>query len=386
MPYLYKAKIMSEFLPVFEFSFGTYLFLCFCFLSFIQLLYLVFVYSRLAFHKDKQKPNSTPPVSIIIAARNEADNIFKNLPFILDQDYPNYEVIVVNHQSMDESKYILDAFSHEFPNMRVINVERSQHMKFGKKLPLTIGIKGAKFEHLLFTDADCKPSSNQWLKSMSSHFSEKHEIVLGYGPYKKKKGLLNKIIRFDTAWIAMNYFSFAKAKIPYMGIGRNMAYTKTVFNKVSGFKSHYALSSGDDDLFIQEAAKKGNYTINLDQDSYCYSSPPKTWSGWMRQKSRHYTTTERYKVIKKLLLGIYPLTLLLMLFSFVTLLFDSNFIWLTLAIFGLIVAVKWLILGKALKKLNETKFIAYLPLLDIAYAILAPAMYYSIDKKDKNKW
>lgn len=386
MPYLYKAIKMSNFLPVFDFAFGTYLFFGFCFFAFIQLIFLLFIYSRLAFHKQKNNPDNTPGVSIIIAARNEADNIFKNLPFILDQDYPDFEVIVVNHQSIDESKYILDAFEHEFPNMRVINVEKSVHLKFGKKLPLTIGIKGAKYEHLLFTDADCKPSSNQWLKSMSSHFSNKHEIVLGYGPYKKKKGFLNKMIRFDTAWIAMNYLSFAKAKMPYMGIGRNMAYTKSVFESVSGFKSHYALSSGDDDLFIQEAAKKGNYTINIDPNAFCFSNPPKTWSGWMRQKSRHYTTTERYRLIKKLMLGIYPLSLLLMLISFVTLLFDSNFIWLTLTVFGFILAVKWLILGKALKKLNESKFIAYLPFLDIAYAILAPAMYYSIDKKDKSKW
>lgn len=377
---------MSNFLPVFDFTIGTFLFFGFCFFAFVQLLFVLFIYSRLAFHKQKEQSNNMPDVSIIIAARNEADNIFKNLPFILDQDYPNFEVIVVNHQSMDESKYILDAFEHEFPNMRVINVEKSVHLKFGKKLPLTIGIKGAKYEHLLFTDADCTPTSNQWLKSMSACFSNKHEIVLGYGPYKKKKGFLNKIIRFDTVWIALNYFSFAKAKMPYMGIGRNMAYTKSVFESVSGFKSHYALSSGDDDLFIQEAAKKGNYTINIDPDSYCLSNPPKTWSGWMRQKSRHYTTTERYTLIKKLMLGIYPLSLLLMLISFVTLLFDSNFIWLTLTVFGFILAVKWLILGKALKKLNESKFIAYLPLLDIAYAILAPAMYYSIDKKDKNKW
>lgn len=377
---------MSNFLPVFDLTFGTFLFFGFCFFAFLQFLFLIFIYSRLAFHKQKVISNKTPGVSIIIAARNEADNIFKNLPFILDQDYPNFEVIVVNHQSMDESKYILDAFEHEFPNMRVINVEKSVHLKFGKKLPLTIGIKGAKYEHLLFTDADCTPTSNQWLKSMSSSFTDKHQIVLGYGPYKKKKGFLNKIIRFDTAWIAMNYFSFAKAKMPYMGIGRNMAYTKSVFESVSGFKSHYALSSGDDDLFIQEAAKKGNYTINIHPDAYCLSNPPKTWNGWMRQKSRHYTTTERYTLIKKLMLGIYPLSLLLMLISFVTLLFDSNFIWLTLTVFGFILVVKWLILGKALKKLNESKFIAYLPLLDIAYAILAPAMYYSIDKKDKNKW
>ena len=377
---------MSDFLPVFDFGLGTYLFIGFCFFVLIQFLFVLLIYSRLAFHKQKDVSNDTPKVSIIIAARNEADNIFKNLPFILDQDYPEFEVIVVNHQSMDESKYILDAFEHEFPNMRVINVEKSTHLKFGKKLPLTIGIKGAKYEHLLFTDADCKPASNQWLRNMSSTFSDKKEIVIGYGPYKKKKGFLNKMIRFDTAWIAMNYLSFAKARMPYMGIGRNMAYTKTVFNSVSGFKSHYALSSGDDDLFIQEAAKKGNYAINIEQDAYCYSTAPKTWSGWMRQKSRHYTTTERYTLIKKLMLGIYPLTLLMMLISFVTLLFDSNFIWITLSIFIFLLGLKWIIFGKALKKLNESTFIAYLPLLDIAYAFIAPAMYYAIDKKDKNKW
>ncbi len=386
MPYLYKAKAMLEFLPVFDDSLGTYLFVCFAIFSAIQLLFVVLIYSRLAFHRTKEKNSELPGVSIIIAARNESDNLFKNLPFIFDQDYPNFEVVVVNHQSMDDSKYILDAYAHEFPNMKVITVERSEHLKYGKKLPLTIGIKGAKYEHLVFTDADCRPASNQWLRSMSNSFNEKHEIVLGYGPYKKKKGLLNRIIRFDTVWIALNYFSFAKTGLPYMGIGRNMAYTKSVFNSVSGFKSHYSLSSGDDDLFVQEAAKKRNYTINIDPDAYCHSEPASTWEKWIRQKSRHFTTTERYKVIKKLMLGIYPLSLLLMLISFVTLLFDSNFIWLTLVVFIFVLAIKWIVLGKAFKKLNESTFIALLPLLDIAYALFAPALYYAIDKKDKNKW
>jgi len=239
---------------------------------------------------------------------------------------------------------------------------------------------------LLLTDADCKPTSNQWLKSMVSHFSKKQEIVLGYGPYSVKKGWVNKIIRFDTAWIAINYLSFAKAKMPYMGIGRNLAYTKSVFERVEGFKSHYSISSGDDDLFIQEAAKKNNYTINVDPQAYCYSEPPETWKDWMNQKSRHFTTAPKYKVIKRLMLGIYPLSLLLMLGTFVTLLLNSNFIWLTLVIFVFVLLFKWLILGLSLRKLNETKFIALVPLLDIGYAILAPAMYYLIERKDEKKW
>lgn len=376
---------MLEYLPQFGYNLPTYIFVVFALAAFVQLVLALFVYARLAFHKE-QAEGQYPPVSIIIAARNESENLFRNLPFILEQDYPEFEVIIVNHQSMDDSQYILDAYVHQYPHLRTIKVERNQHLKFGKKLPLTIGIKGAKFEQLLFTDADCKPEGNQWLKSMASHFSDKHQIVMGYGPYKKSKGFLNFVIRFDTAWIAVNYMSFAKAGMPYMGIGRNLAYTRSIFNSANGFKSHYSLSSGDDDLFIQDAAKKGNYTINVAPESFCYSPAAKSWSQWMKQKSRHYTTTPKYKVIKKWMLGIYPLSLLLMTISFVILLFNSGFIWLTLAIYLLILTIKWIIMGRSLKKLKESGFVAWFPLLDIGYALLAPSMYYAVDKTDVTKW
>ncbi len=379
---------MPDFLPEFHNDWGTYLFFGFCGIAFIHLLFVLVSYTRLALHKSEKQELSTdlPPISIIIAARNESQNLFENLPFILDQDYPKFEVIVVNHQSIDDSEYILDAYAHQYPNLRVIKVEKSKHLKYGKKLPLTIGIKGAKYEHFLLTDADCKPASNQWMKSMAQRFNEKKQIVIGFGPYKQKKGLLNRFIRFDTTWIAMNYFSFAKMGAPYMAIGRNLAYTRTTFEAANGFKSHYALSSGDDDLFIQDAAKKRNYTINIEPESFCYSEPADSWEKLIRQKSRHFTTTEKYRVIKKWMLGIYPLTLLIFTASFVTLLFDKNFLWLTLSIYTFVLAIKWIILGKAFKKLQASKFIVWLPVLDLMYAIFTPILYYSIDKTDKKKW
>lgn len=377
---------MLEYLPKFDFSeIPTYVFLAFSLFAFIQLIFVLFIHGKLAFHKDKSTPSGFPPVSVIIAARNESENLFRYLPFILEQDYPDFEVIVINHQSMDDSKYILKAYKMQYPHLRSIDVERNQHLKFGKKLPITIGVKGAKHEHLLFTDADCQPAGNQWLKSMASHFSQKSSIVLGYGPYTKSKGFLNRLIRFDTAWIAVNYMSMAKARMPYMGIGRNMAYTKSTFDSVDGFKSHYSLPSGDDDLFIQEAAKKKNYTINIDPESYCHSKPVSSLSRWYRQKSRHYTTASRYKVFKKVMLGIYPLSLLLMLITFVSLLFDSNFIWATLAIFTFLLTIKWIILGKAFKKLKESSFIAAIPLWDVFYAIWTPIMFYTVSKEE-DKW
>lgn len=380
---------MTQFLPDFDFYEPiTYVFLAFCLFSFIQLMYALWIFGRLSFHRVQKEKNGngTPELSVIIAARNESENLYKFLPFILEQDYPKFEVIVVNHQSIDDSKYVLDAYKQQYPHLKVIEIERSKHLKFGKKLPLTLGIKAASNEHLVFTDADCKPSSDQWLHSMAARFSEQKKIVLGYGPVYKRKGFLNRLMRFDTAWIGMNYLSMAKARVPYMGIGRNLAYTKTAFNDVDGFRSHYSLASGDDDLFIQEAAKKKNYTINIEPESFCYSQAPKTLEKWAKQKARHYTTARKYKVIKKLLLGIYPLTLLLMLISFVYLCFVYEYLWISLAVFVFLLTVKWIVLGKAFRKIKENSFVAWLPLWDVFYAIWTPIMFYTVSKTESNKW
>ncbi|MFN5912595.1 MAG: glycosyltransferase [Bacteroidota bacterium] len=377
-----------QFFPTFDSLSSTILFGFFCFAALIQLLHTLRFHGRLAFFKERAtlEESELPPVSVIIAARNEADNLFENLPFILEQNYPEFEVIVINHQSIDESSHLLAAYQRQYPNLRVTEVARSPHLRLGKKLPITLGVKGAKYEHLILTDADCKPASNNWLKSMAGRFTAGKEIVLGYGPYVKRSGFLNSLIRFDTTWIGMNYLSFALAGKPYMGVGRNLAYTKELFYHVHGFKSHYSLPSGDDDLFIQEAARKRNHRIDIEKDAFCYSESADTWKAWARQKSRHYTTSPKYRVIKKLLLGIYPMTMLLMMASFVTLLFSTDFRWITLSVFAIVFAIKWLVQGRSFAKLGEKGFIGYLPLWDLFYTLLIPVLYYSAEKKRKNKW
>ena len=352
----------------------------------LQLFWILFFYARVSFHNEDTEKVSTPPVSVIIAARNEEDNLFELLPFILEQQYPEFEVIVINHQSIDDSTHILKALQRQYEHLKVIDLPRNQHLGTGKKLPLTIAIKGSKYEHLLFTDADCKPNSEYWIRGMAKHFSEKKKLILGYGPYNKEKGFLNKIIRLDTALIAINYLAFAKAGVPYMGVGRNLAYTKSLFLENKGFKSHYSLQSGDDDLFVQETARNRNYAICLDQNSFCYSEPKTTWSDWIKQKSRHFTTTSRYGVIKKLLLGIYPLTLLLLYTSFITLLINNWLSWVSVGVIALVLILKWLIHGIALKKLNERTFIWLFPFWDVFYAVLAPIIYYTTESSTEAKW
>lgn len=377
-----------QLLPTFESLPETLLFGLFSLAALIQLLYTFFVHGKMAFFKEKPllDLSELPPITVIIAARNEADNLFENLPYILQQNYPVFEVIVINNQSIDDSFHLLHAYQQQYPNLRIIEVAKNKHLKPGKKLPITLGVKGAKYEYLVMTDADCKPASNEWLQQIAMRFTAGNEIVLGYGPYMKRPGFLNRLVRFDTAWIGVSYMSMALARLPYMGVGRNMAYTKDLFNRVHGFKSHYSIPSGDDDLFIQEAAKKRNYRISLDKKSHCYSEASETWSGWIRQKTRHYTTADYYSVIKKWLLGIYPLTMLTLLITFVILVFSTEFRWLTLLVFGIVLLLKWWIQGRCFIKLGEKGFVRFLPLWDFFYTLLIPVLYYSTEKKQPNKW
>jgi cellulose synthase/poly-beta-1,6-N-acetylglucosamine synthase-like glycosyltransferase len=356
-------------------------------MAFIQLFWIFFFYSRIAFHREKATNiEKLPPVSIVISARNEEDNLFELLPFILEQEYDKFEVIVVNHQSTDNTAYILKAFENKYSHLRVIHLERNHHLAMGKKLPLTLGIKGAKYDHLLLTDADCKPSTKLWLKSMAGQFTEKKEIVLGYGPHNSAPGLLNRFIRLDTSMIALNYLSYAKAGIPYMGVGRNLAYSKELFLKNSGFKSHYSISSGDDDLFIQEVARNRNYSISLSPLSFCYSDGKDTWSKLFIQKSRHYGTSSRYSLFKKLLLGIYPLTLILLAITLVTLIAIGGMTWISLGVVALVFISKWIIFGLAMKKLEQPSFVWTILLWDMIYVLFTPILYYTSAKTTGTKW
>lgn len=269
----------------------------------IQLLYKLYFNSRLLFLKENKNDNNLD-ISVIICARNEIKNLKKNLKKILNQQYKNFEVVVVNDRSWDNSKEYLDELKEKYENLKIVNIPDNQTDHFGKKLAITLGIKAAKYSKFLFTDADCYPKSEFWIKEMSKGFNNEKQIVLGAGIYKKDIGLLNRIIRFDTAFIATNYLSFAKANIPYMGVGRNLGYTEDVYYLNEGFKSHYHIGSGDDDLFVNQAAKKNNTEIIFTKNSLTVSSAKKTWKHWLFQKRRHHTTNFKYKFRDKTLLGL----------------------------------------------------------------------------------
>ena len=369
-------------------SMNQWLFMAFIAFWIIQFAYLLFIHLRFLRVKPKEIPQTLalPPLSVIVAARNESENLYELIPLILEQDYPSFEVIVVNNQSMDDSKWLLKAYQRQYPNLHVVELEKNHHLRPGKKLPLTLAVRAASFDHFVFTDADCRPISTQWLATMAKGFSATTDIVLGYGPYFHKKGFLNRLIRFDTAWIALNYFSFALSGLPYMGVGRNLAYSRKAFESVGGFKSHYYIVSGDDDLFIQQAAKKRNYTISMEEESFCPSAPETTWKRWVFQKRRHYSTSSHYNVIKKSLLGIYPVSLFFLLVSFLSLLLTNTMVWVSLGLFFGLILIKWMVQGRGLFKLKEKRLAWFFPLWDFFYAIFIPLVFLLLNRKPRNKW
>lgn len=323
-------------------------------LASISLLVLFFYYfnffSRLSFYNKESIPFNCP-VSIVICAKNELENLQNNLPLFLQQNYFNFEVIVVNDQSTDHSIFFLEELAAKNKNLVVVNIDDFVTHGPGKKFALTLGIKTAKYEHLLLTDADCSPDSENWVKAMTSGFNNGADIILGYGAYKRQKGLLNKMIRFDSFNVAQHYLSFALAGHTYMGVGRNLAYKKSLFFENKGFASHMHIPSGDDDLFIQEISKKCNVLIDITQDAHTTSVSMESWRDWVYQKRRHLSTSPFYSMKFKFLLALYPFAQLLFILALLLFLFNENFLYVAMFL-AIKLFVSYFVNYKVMKRLN----------------------------------
>lgn len=358
--------------------------------TFFQLLYSIIIYGRFSFvrKKDAVTDNIKHPVSVVICARNEYNNLEKNLHLVLEQDYPNFEVVVVNDYSDDDSTFLLEQMQKKYSNLRVVTLSQQLNFFKGKKFPLSIGIKAAKNEILLLTDADCYPNSNQWINNMQRHFDDNTDVVLGYGGYKSDKGLLNKIIQFDTMKIAIQYFSMALFGRAYMGVGRNLAYRKSVFYKYGGFTEHYKISSGDDDLFINKVSNKKNTKIECSVDSFTISEPKKSFSLWCRQKKRHLSTGKYYKFVFKAVLGLNTISLFTLYISFAFLVINATGILLYSVIVGFaaVLIMQLLVYYFGFNKLNNKKQWLLAPLFEIFFVIFNPLFYLANSFNKQNKW
>ena len=368
-------------------TFLDLLFYIFSVVVLIQVVYYLFLFGKFAFLKPKKRTPKYYPVSVIICAKNEAENLKTFLPSIVSQDYPNFEIVLINDASHDNTLEVMEAFSKKYDNIKIVDVKNNEAFWANKKYALTLGIKASKHNYLLFTDADCKPVSNQWIKNMYSHFNSQKTIVLGYGAYSKiKKSFINKIIRFETLITAIQYVSFAKIGLPYMGVGRNLAYTKKEFYDANGFMNHMKIRSGDDDLFINQVANKSNTAICIAKDSFTESVPKTSFKDWFKQKRRHVSTANHYKFKHKVLLALFYISQFLF-WSLACILLITNFKWqIVMSLFLLRLVIQYVIIGLSAKKLNEIDLIFLLPFLEIFLIISQLAIFINNLISKPNYW
>lgn len=276
----------------------------------VQLIYYLGLYNRIHTHnlavgKDEVHfGRELPPLSVVICARNESENLRRNLPAILKQDYPDFEVIVINDGSTDESEDLLSELEEEYPNLYHSFTPDSARYISRKKLALTLGIKASKYDWLVFTEADCTPVSDKWLRRIARNFTPSTDIVLGYSGYERGKGWLHKRVSFDSLFTSLRYLGFALAGKPYMGIGRNLAYRKELFFKVKGFSTHLNMQRGEDDLFINQISNENNTRVETSPDSVIRMQPVERYKDWKEEKVSYMATARFYKGSQRWLLGL----------------------------------------------------------------------------------
>jgi glycosyltransferase involved in cell wall biosynthesis len=368
----------------------------------VQLFFILSIFRRLLIHHDAEsneesKKSKKPSVSIVVATWNELPNLKELLPILELQDYPDFEIIVADDRSFDGTYDYLLFNEGGYKKVNFVRISDVPSHFTAKKYAVTMGIKKASKQLILLTDADCRPTSNQWISMMVEQLTQGKDIVLGFSPYQFHKGGLNALIRYETFIAALQYFSFALSKIPYMGVGRNLMYRRELFWVTNGFASHHGLLGGDDDLFVNEASNKENVAICINPEAHTISEPKMTWGEWVTQKRRHLSVSKRYKLRDKFTLGILAASHILCWFLLLPMFFikpdwftapkwsriptdwlESNHLqdfylyndWMRLMTFVFLMwlIIRWIVLAKANKKLNLTISSWRIPYYDFLFA------------------
>ncbi len=327
------------------------------------------VTSALSFGRYRSKSNAkTPRMSVIIAARNEENNLTKLLPLLLSQDYSDFEIIVALDRCDDASKKILE--NQHSNKLIILEIDTVPDDWNSKKYALDQGIQQSTGEWLVFTDADCEPYSTNWLKSISKAISNETDILIGISPYRSHATFLSQYISYEAFITAFNYISRAIIGKPYMAVGRNMAIRKALFEKSGGYQKIKKITGGDDDLFIQQHASKKNAYVVLGKDSLVITKPEKSWKNYLRQKLRHLAVGSTYKV--KDLFFLSSTLISQFLFWVLMPLVTAQFFFLPLLLFYLF--IKLVSYRFASSKMEVNINYMLLPLVDMLYALLTPVI------------
>lgn len=351
-------------------------------ITLLQLIYYYVLYARFSFsRKKKAVAMQQVPVSIIVVIKDAANSLLKFLPRIMSQQYSQFELVIVNDHSHDLSELLVKEYQSQYSNIKLVNLDSAVSTIRGNKFALSMGIRCATYEHLLFTDVECSPTSTHWLEKMAENFVSQKQIVLGYSSYDKRNSLFNRLLHFDNLHNAIQYFSLAMCRSTYRGDLKNIAFTKTLFYDQQGFASHNHLSCGEEDIFVSRASNKQNTAVEFSQEAFTILHNKVPYSYWKDHKMGLYYTRHMNTMKNRFLLGLYAIVNLLfytaLAIAILATLHNKIFLFIVLGIAALRVLSQYLVYGFAARKLNEKQVIPFLLLYDILFAVMNPLYYMS---------
>ncbi len=351
----------------------------------IQLIYWLSFF-RLIFYNSKSGNSQPKPISIIVCAWNEEKNLKELVPLLLKQEHPDFEVVIVDDRSVDDTYDFLIEHRETDPKLKVVRIDSVPDHVNAKKYALTLGIKAAKNDLVLLTDADCRPQSLNWAKSVSLEHNDDSVFVMGYSPYRFKSSLLNLFIQYETLLTGIHYLSAVLWKTPYMAVGRNLSYRKSFFLAQKGFVGFQHTVGGDDDLFVNRHAKAANSKICISKDAIVESFAKDNWTSYLTQKKRHLSVGKHYRMRDKFRLTVFSVSQILLWICFVTLSILTINTYVILGGFGLRLTLQLIVIGFGAKKLSSKFPIVLLPAMDLIFAVFLSLVSVPALLSKKIKW
>lgn len=342
----------------------------------IHLLYYLIVFNKISAKKEAASNRVDLPISVIVYFKNQEELVIPILDKLYRQNYPNFEIVAVDHDSSDDTIHKLEDYQLKRPELKIVKANHIEAFWGNKKFALTLGIKAAKNEHLLFTDAHFEPSSEEWIKHMSSCFNERKSIILGYSSFKSEKTFLNTISRFENVFQHMLFLGLAKLGKPYRGLGGNLAYRRSEFYRVRGFNDHIKVRAGVDELFINQAANAKNTQVCIDANAITRRTSFPNYMLWSFYKRQQLDLSSYFKTFEKNYLRLWHISWYAFFLLLPLLWILEGWIW-AVPLLGIRYLVTWIVFGRACARLNEPWLVYYFPILEFYWLLAYAAMKFT---------
>ena len=369
---------------------------CLISLGIVALLLLVYyfgLFGPFVFRKEKSRTSNEdlPPISIVITAHNEAHHLVESLPVILTQEYPDYEVVLVNDNSQDEIEQLALELNNRYHHLHYVNMGSSRSTMEGRKFPFAIGIQAASNPTVVFTNSSCIPSSPFWLQHIASKFVRQKEVVLAHTTYQSRGGLLNKWLHYDALVNSVRAFSYTLAKMPVLADSHNLAFKRHLFfDNKEKFFALSRLPFGEDNIFINQVANGKMCDVAVDPEAVIYQTPI-SFSDWLRNKRYELVSQSYYRALHRFVLQCYNWLSFLFypaaIASIALAALEMN--WLALGIgigvtllkFGM----QFMVFHKGAKKMGEKGAAVSMLFFDLFFLLLQPWIYLA-SKFEKSRW